>query len=206
MPVRAWADDDPLPAAPRPRGDSEKFTGDDAARPLSEKGKRQSERLGRVLASSGEAPDLFITSPKVRADDTARIVAEAVGAKVVVDPRLGGALDADVVADIVAAAGPAERPSCWATTRTSRRCSGSSSARPWCRCARRLWPGWTFLADAGGPGRDPGAPATGAGAQLLADHRSAPRGDPPGRATRSALWPRLTPSPRRRATGRTGVA
>src|SRR5688572_16958245 len=91
-------------------GDPEKFTGDDAARPLSEKGRRQSERLGRVLSGSGDAPDLFVTSPKVRADDTARIVAKAVGAKVVVDPRLGGALDADVVAEIVAAAGPAERP------------------------------------------------------------------------------------------------
>ena len=91
-------------------GNPEKFSGDDAARPLSEKGRRQAERLGRALASFGEAPDLFVTSPKVRAEETARIVAQAVGAKVVVDPRLGGGFDAEAIAEILAAAGSADRP------------------------------------------------------------------------------------------------
>ena len=53
-------------------GDPERWTGDDSLRPLSEKGRRQAERLGRLLAGHDEAPDLFITSPRVRAAQTAR--------------------------------------------------------------------------------------------------------------------------------------
>lgn len=91
-------------------GDPERWTGDDAARPLSDKGRRQSERVARLLAGAEEAPDLFVTSPKVRADQTARIVAEALGVEVVVDRRLVGPLYAEEVEDILAAAGPAQRP------------------------------------------------------------------------------------------------
>jgi phosphohistidine phosphatase len=91
-------------------GDPERWTGDDAARPLSEKGRRQAERLGRQLAISDEPPDLFITSPRVRAAQTAEIVAAAVGAPVVVDPRLGGPVDAGTVADILLANPEAARP------------------------------------------------------------------------------------------------
>jgi phosphohistidine phosphatase len=91
-------------------GDPMKWTGNDDERPLSDKGRRQAERLGRLLTGVDEAPDLFITSPRVRADETARIVARALGARVVVDDRLAGPLDAGVVGEIVAAAGPAERP------------------------------------------------------------------------------------------------
>ena len=58
-------------------GDPERWHGDDAERPLSEKGRRQSERLGRLLAGVDEAPDLFISSPKVRARETAELVAAA---------------------------------------------------------------------------------------------------------------------------------
>jgi phosphohistidine phosphatase len=91
-------------------GDPERWTGDDADRPLSEKGRRQAERVGRMLRAAEEAPDLLVTSPKVRADETARIVADALGVPVVVDRRLVGPLYAEEVADILAAAGPAERP------------------------------------------------------------------------------------------------
>lgn len=91
-------------------GDPARWHGDDADRPLSDKGRRQAERLGRLLAATGDAPDLFVTSPRVRASQTAEIVADALGARVVVDERLAGPLDADVAADIVRAAGPAERP------------------------------------------------------------------------------------------------
>jgi phosphohistidine phosphatase len=91
-------------------GDAARWEGEDATRPLSEKGRRQAERLGRLLAGTNEAPDLLITSPKARAVETAEIVAEAVGAKVVVDERLAGPLDAGVAAAILRAAGPAERP------------------------------------------------------------------------------------------------
>ncbi|MEI7743998.1 MAG: histidine phosphatase family protein [Chloroflexota bacterium] len=91
-------------------GDPARWTGDDGDRPLSDKGERQAERVARLLSSAEEAPDLLITSPKVRAADTARIVAKALKVEVVVDQRLMGPLDADVVTDILLAAGPAERP------------------------------------------------------------------------------------------------
>lgn len=82
-------------------GDPARWSDDDALRPLSEKGRRQAERLGALLKAYDEAPDLFITSPKVRAAETARIVATALDADVVVDPRLAGGLDARVIADIL---------------------------------------------------------------------------------------------------------
>jgi phosphohistidine phosphatase len=91
-------------------GNPQRWTGDDAERPLSEKGRRQAERLGRLLAAMDEAPDLLITSPRARAAQTAEIVAKALGAPVVVDDRLAGPFAADTVEAILLAAGPAERP------------------------------------------------------------------------------------------------
>ncbi len=91
-------------------GDPARWTGDDDLRPLSDKGRRQSERVGRWLAGTGDPPDRFITSPKVRAAQTARIVGAALDVPVVEDERVIGPLDADVVERILAAAGPAERP------------------------------------------------------------------------------------------------
>jgi phosphohistidine phosphatase SixA len=91
-------------------GDPARWSGDDDARPLSEKGRRQAERLGRLLAATDEAPDLVLTSPKVRAAETAGMVAAAVGARVLVDDRLGGPIDLDDVVAILQDAGPADRP------------------------------------------------------------------------------------------------
>ena len=91
-------------------GNPARWTGDDAARPLSDKGRRQCRRLGALLSTLDDAPDLFITSPRVRALQTAELVAEAIGAPVVVDERLTGMLDVDTVAAIVSSAPAAERP------------------------------------------------------------------------------------------------
>jgi phosphohistidine phosphatase len=91
-------------------GDPAKWHGDDAERPLTERGRGQAERVGRLLRGAEEAPDLFITSPKVRATETAEIVAKLLKVEVVVDRRLAGFLDSDVLADILLAAGPAQRP------------------------------------------------------------------------------------------------
>src|SRR5436190_21220468 len=90
-------------------GDPERWEGDDDLRPLSDKGRRQSERLGSVLAGWKEAPDVFVTSPRVRAVQTAELVAAELGARVVTDDRLAGPLDAAVAAEIAAAHG-AELP------------------------------------------------------------------------------------------------
>jgi phosphohistidine phosphatase len=73
-------------------GDPAAWDGPDSARPLSDKGERQADRLGRYLSSVGFAPDAIITSPKVRAARTAELVALHLAVPVGVDDRLGGDL------------------------------------------------------------------------------------------------------------------
>ncbi|HKY59773.1 MAG TPA: histidine phosphatase family protein [Gemmatimonadota bacterium] len=51
----------------------------DRDRPLNKRGKRDAPEMGRRLAARGDAPDLIVSSPAVRALATARIIAEAVG-------------------------------------------------------------------------------------------------------------------------------
>jgi phosphohistidine phosphatase len=89
-------------------GDSLAWDGPDAARPLSEKGRNQSERLGRFLAAQRFRPDLLITSPKVRAVETAEIVGRMLDASIAVDDRLAGALDLPSVEAVLAAHGDPE--------------------------------------------------------------------------------------------------
>lgn len=91
-------------------GDPAKWAGDDAARPLSEKGERQSERLGAFLAEIGFRPDAIISSARVRASRTAEIVAAALGLAVRIDERLGGGCDPETVDAILADAGNPRRP------------------------------------------------------------------------------------------------
>ena len=69
-------------------GDSEAWDGPDEARPLTPKGRVQSERMGTFLRAIGFQPDVVLSSPKVRALQTAEIVAAELGLKVTVDDRL----------------------------------------------------------------------------------------------------------------------
>ena len=86
-------------------GDPQAWDGPDEARPLSQKGRRQAERLGAFLAERSFAPDAIVTSPKLRARQTAEIVADALGIAVSVDDRLAAPLDEDVVAALADAVG-----------------------------------------------------------------------------------------------------
>jgi phosphohistidine phosphatase len=86
-------------------GDPEAWTGPDSARPLSDKGRKQSKRLGDHLAAIGFEADAFITSPKIRAAQTAEIAAEALGGKVTIDERLAGRLAIDSLDAVLADAG-----------------------------------------------------------------------------------------------------
>ena len=70
-------------------GDAETWDGDDDIRPLSDQGVRQAERLGLHLALAGFEPDIILTSPKLRASQTADIVGAAIGRPVTIDERLG---------------------------------------------------------------------------------------------------------------------
>jgi phosphohistidine phosphatase len=86
-------------------GDPAAWTGPDEHRPLSSKGEKQSERLGRFLAGIGFRPDAILSSPKLRASQTADIVAGQLGVPVTLDERLGGGVDVTEVEAILHDAG-----------------------------------------------------------------------------------------------------
>jgi phosphohistidine phosphatase len=83
-------------------GDPGAWTGPDAARPLSDKGRDQSDRLGRFLAGIHFRPDLVLTSPRLRASETAEIVAGHLRMSVETDDRLGGGLDLPTLDELLA--------------------------------------------------------------------------------------------------------
>lgn len=75
-------------------GDAEDGDGDDAARRLTSKGERQAEAAGRALAALGTEIDTCLTSPKVRAAETARLACQALGlAPEGAEELRGGAFD-----------------------------------------------------------------------------------------------------------------
>jgi phosphohistidine phosphatase len=90
--------------------DRETWEQPDELRPLTEKGRRQAERLGRFLAAAGFVPDAVITSPLVRARETAEIVADLLGAGVRIEPGLGEPLDLATLDALLDDAGSPRRP------------------------------------------------------------------------------------------------
>jgi len=72
----------------------------DAERPLSEKGRGQAECAGRALAAMGVELDACVTSPKVRARDTAALACKELDIEPEQDRRLeGGPFDPREVAE-----------------------------------------------------------------------------------------------------------
>ena len=71
----------------------------DAERPLTKKGERQARAAGRALAALGVELDACLTSPKLRAADTARLACEPLGIDPQHEPKLaGGPFDAEALA------------------------------------------------------------------------------------------------------------
>jgi phosphohistidine phosphatase len=91
-------------------GDPTSWSRPDDIRPLTDKGRGQAERLGRLLASAGFVPDAMLTSPRVRAVQTAELVADHLDVPVRTDPRLGGSLDLAALEAILDDAGAPVRP------------------------------------------------------------------------------------------------
>lgn len=91
-------------------GDPGTWDGPDERRPLSDKGEKQADRLGRFLAGIGFQPDAIITSPKVRAAQTAEIVGLHLGVPVGVDARLAGELGIEALEGVLRDAGDPDRP------------------------------------------------------------------------------------------------
>ncbi|HEU4598539.1 MAG TPA: histidine phosphatase family protein [Solirubrobacterales bacterium] len=71
-------------------GDAEEGAGEDAARRLTPKGERQARDAGRALVAMEAAIDACLTSPKVRAADTARLACEALGLEPEIAEELRG--------------------------------------------------------------------------------------------------------------------
>jgi phosphohistidine phosphatase len=72
----------------------------DAERPLTDKGREQARAAGAALKAFGVDIDACLTSPKVRAADTAKIACEALGGpEPQLEPKLaGGPFDAEALA------------------------------------------------------------------------------------------------------------
>jgi phosphohistidine phosphatase len=72
----------------------------DAERPLTDKGREQARAAGAALAELGVQVDACLTSPKVRAADSARIACEQLGGpEPQAEPKLaGGPFDAEALA------------------------------------------------------------------------------------------------------------
>jgi phosphohistidine phosphatase len=90
-------------------GDPAAWRGPDADRPLSSKGEKQSERLGSFLLGIGFHPDAIISSPKLRAMQTAERVGDRLGLTVGDDRRLAGGFGLDEVEAILRDAGDPAR-------------------------------------------------------------------------------------------------
>jgi phosphohistidine phosphatase len=75
-------------------GEAEEGTGDDSARRLTPKGERQARAAGEALRSLSTEINACLTSPKVRAAETARLACEALGLEPeIVEDLRGGAFD-----------------------------------------------------------------------------------------------------------------
>ena len=91
-------------------GDPARWNGDDALRPLSAKGRLQADTLAKHLAALGLALDLVVSSPRVRARETAEPIARALGLDVVEDPRVAMGLDISSLEELLADRGHPARP------------------------------------------------------------------------------------------------
>lgn len=91
-------------------GDPLAWHGPDDHRPLSDKGRKQADRLGRFLAAMGFGPDMILTSPMARAAQTAEIVGEHLGVVVTVDDRLAESLGLGELERVLRDAGDPDRP------------------------------------------------------------------------------------------------
>lgn len=64
----------------------------DDARPLSDKGRQQAQRVARFCKERGIQPDVILSSPFVRAEETAQIVAEELASELVLSAFLAAGM------------------------------------------------------------------------------------------------------------------
>jgi phosphohistidine phosphatase len=83
--------------------ESEEWTGDDADRPLTADGRKALERETKMLARLDLEPEHIISSPLVRAKETADIVGERLDLRdrIVHDDRLADSFDSERLRDVL---------------------------------------------------------------------------------------------------------
>jgi len=64
----------------------------DDLRPLSDKGRQQAQRVARFCKQNDIKPDLILTSPFLRAEETAQIVAQELGSELVLSAFLAAGM------------------------------------------------------------------------------------------------------------------
>jgi phosphohistidine phosphatase len=77
----------------------------DDLRPLTQEGRETARALGRQLAADGVHPDVVLSSPLLRARETAAEIAKATGSEAETDERLAPGADADDVRAAIAGRG-----------------------------------------------------------------------------------------------------
>jgi len=82
--------------------DPERWEGRDADRPLTREGKERMAREAKTIAALSLDLDAVVTSPLLRAKQTAEIVAAALEIQVETDARLGIGFDVGALREIVA--------------------------------------------------------------------------------------------------------
>jgi phosphohistidine phosphatase len=87
-----------------PAADPAQWPGDDYDRPLTRDGRKRIEREAETLASLGLEFDAIVTSPLVRAVQTAAIIADVlkISERLVEDKRLGFGFDLDALETVLA--------------------------------------------------------------------------------------------------------
>jgi phosphohistidine phosphatase len=91
-------------------GDPARWNKPDAERPLSDLGQRQADRLAAHLSAIGFKADAILSSPKVRAVQTAEPLAKALGLRVRIDDALAGSLSIGQLEDLLTGAGGPRNP------------------------------------------------------------------------------------------------
>lgn len=74
---------------------------DDAARPLTKRGIKRTENAAKVLEKLGINPAHIYASPRVRAQETAKIVADALGKRVETRPECDFDFSVEVVRNMI---------------------------------------------------------------------------------------------------------
>ncbi len=86
-------------------GDTASWRGNDDERPLSPKGERQAAAMARFLSRIGLKPTALLTSPRLRATQTAAPIGKALHMDVHQEPLLAAGLDLADLEQILSAAG-----------------------------------------------------------------------------------------------------